>query len=165
MIDLINREAVIKALVFSDDTSDMTCGQMAKVLDVINAVPSPQSKRVNVWSLVFDELIKQPMFRMEYDAKHGSEHFMYGIATVMEYIAEKADRYDEYERIFNDGLNKSYEKAGIVEDDSGTTVICPNCGRSDYIRSLENDFGIKNSEYEYKCINCNTYIGGERKID
>ena len=37
-------------------------------------------------------------------------------------------------------------------------VVCPNCGRSDYIRSFEKDFGIKNSEYRYKCINCNTYI-------
>ena len=37
-------------------------------------------------------------------------------------------------------------------------VVCPNCGRSDYIRSFEKDFNIKNSEYRYKCINCNTYI-------
>lgn len=37
-------------------------------------------------------------------------------------------------------------------------VVCPNCGRSDYIRSFEKDFSIKNSEYRYKCINCNTYI-------
>lgn len=37
-------------------------------------------------------------------------------------------------------------------------VVCPNCGRSDYIRSFEKDFGIKNSGYKYKCINCNTYI-------
>ena len=37
-------------------------------------------------------------------------------------------------------------------------VVCPNCGRSDYIRSFEKDFNIKNSGYRYKCINCNTYI-------
>lgn len=37
-------------------------------------------------------------------------------------------------------------------------VVCPNCGRSDYIRSFEKDFNIKNSVYRYKCINCNTYI-------
>lgn len=36
-------------------------------------------------------------------------------------------------------------------------VVCPNCGRSDYIRSFEKDFGIK-SDFKYKCINCNTYI-------
>lgn len=40
-------------------------------------------------------------------------------------------------------------------------VVCPNCGRSDYIRSFEKDFNIMNSEYRYKCINCNTYIKDE----
>ena len=42
MDDLISRRAAIVALVFSDDTGDMTCGQMAKVLDVIKALPSAQ---------------------------------------------------------------------------------------------------------------------------
>ena len=36
--------------------------------------------------------------------------------------------------------------------------VCPTCGRSDYIRSFKDDFHIKNSEYRFKCINCNTYI-------
>lgn len=44
-------------------------------------------------------------------------------------------------------------------------VVCPNCGRSDYIRNFENDFGIKNSEYRYKCINCNTYIKDTPQTD
>lgn len=39
-----------------------------------------------------------------------------------------------------------------------TIVYCPKCGRSDYIKDFEKDWGIKNSEYKYKCINCNTYI-------
>ena len=43
-------------------------------------------------------------------------------------------------------------------------VVCPNCGRSDYIRSFEKDFNIMNSEYRYKCINCNTYIKTEPTI-
>lgn len=37
-------------------------------------------------------------------------------------------------------------------------VRCPKCGSTDYIKSLKDDYGIKNSGYEYKCINCNTYI-------
>lgn len=81
------------------------------------------AEEVNIWSLIFDELIKCHMFRMEYDAKNGNEHYMYGIATVMDFVADKAGREDEYTRIFNDGLNKSYEKAGIVEDDFDTPVI------------------------------------------
>lgn len=40
--DLISRQMAIIALVSSNDTGDMTCGQMAKVLDVIKAVPSAQ---------------------------------------------------------------------------------------------------------------------------
>ena len=44
-------------------------------------------------------------------------------------------------------------------------VVCPNCGRSDYIRSFEKDFNIKNSGYRYKCINCNTYIEDEPQTD
>ena len=47
----------------------------------------------------------------------------------------------------------------LVDATKENKIICPKCGRSDYIRSFEKDFGIKNSEYEYKCINCNTYIG------
>lgn len=72
-----------------------------------------RAEEVNIWSLVFDELIKFPMFRMEYDAKNGNEHFMYGIATVMDFVADKAGREDEYTRIFNDGLNASERKADV----------------------------------------------------
>lgn len=50
-----------------------------------------------------------------------------------------------------------YESTDTPQKDKDK-VVCPNCGRSDYIRSFEKDFGIKNSGYEYKCINCNTYI-------
>lgn len=53
-------------------------------------------------------------------------------------------------------------KAEIQTADTPQTdkdkVVCPNCGRSDYIRSFEKDFNIMNSGYRYKCINCNTYI-------
>ena len=42
MSDLIDRQAAIMALVFSDDTGGITCEQMAKVLDVIKALPSAQ---------------------------------------------------------------------------------------------------------------------------
>lgn len=40
--DLISKQVAIMALVSSNDTGDITCGQMAKVLDVIKAVPSAQ---------------------------------------------------------------------------------------------------------------------------
>ena len=53
----------------------------------------------------------------------------------------------------------------IADTPQTDKVVCPNCGRSDYIRSFEKDFGIKNSEYRYKCINCNTYIKDTPQTD
>ena len=41
-MDLIDRQAAIMGLIFSDGTSDLTCGQMAKILYAIKALPSAQ---------------------------------------------------------------------------------------------------------------------------
>lgn len=49
MADLISKYAAIMALAFSDDTGDMTCGQMAKVLDVIKAVPTIDPVKHGKW--------------------------------------------------------------------------------------------------------------------
>lgn len=45
------------------------------------------------------------------------------------------------------------------------TIRCPKCGRTDYIRDMEKDMGIKGSSYKYKCINCNTYIKDEPQTE
>lgn len=45
-----------------------------------------------------------------------------------------------------------------------TIIYCPNCGRADYIINFEQDWGIKNSEYKYKCTNCNTYIKDDTPV-
>ena len=45
------------------------------------------------------------------------------------------------------------------------TIRCPKCGRTDYIRDMEKDMGIKGSHYKYKCINCNTYIKDEPQTE
>ena len=45
------------------------------------------------------------------------------------------------------------------------TISCPKCGRTDYIRDMEKDMGIKGSHYKYKCINCNTYIKDEPQTE
>ena len=60
--------------------------------------------------------------------------------------------------------NKEWWAADTPKTDKDK-VVCPNCGRSDYIRSFEKDFNIKNSEYRYKCINCNTYIKDTPQTD
>lgn len=43
-------------------------------------------KRV-AYRIVFNELIKNPLFTGIYDAENGSKEFMHGVATVMENIA------------------------------------------------------------------------------
>lgn len=60
------------------------------------------------------EMMECSLFRGEYDAKHGEESFMYGIATVMEYLALKVgeDFYQEVSDIFAKNMVKSLDKAG-----------------------------------------------------
>ena len=43
------------------------------------------------------------------------------------------------------------------QTEPSTEIRCPNCGRTDYIKDMGKDFGVK-SKFKYKCINCNTYI-------
>lgn len=59
------------------------------------------------------EMMECPMFRGEYDAKHGEESFMYGIAIVMEYLAAKVDEdfCQEVSDIFVKNMTKSFDKA------------------------------------------------------
>lgn len=58
------------------------------------------------------EMMKCPMFRGEYDAKNGNEDFMYGVSTVMEYLAYRVD--DEFYQYVSDtfihNMVKSEEK-------------------------------------------------------
>ena len=58
------------------------------------------------------KIMECPMFRGEYDAKHGSESFMYGIATVMEYLASCVDDtfYQKVSDTFTHNMVKSQEK-------------------------------------------------------
>ena len=58
------------------------------------------------------EMMECPMFRGEYDAKHGDESFMNGIATVMEYLASLVDDTfcQEISDVFIHNMVKSQEK-------------------------------------------------------
>lgn len=58
------------------------------------------------------KMMECPMFRGEYDAKHGSEYFMNGIATVMESLASLVDDtfYQEVSDVFTHNMVKSQEK-------------------------------------------------------
>ena len=58
------------------------------------------------------EMMECPMFRGEYDAKHGNESFINGIATVMEYLASLVDDTfcQEVSDIFTHNIVKSQEE-------------------------------------------------------
>ena len=66
---------------------------------------------MNAWEEVYSELIKNDMFCGRYDAKNGNEHFMNGISTVMEYIAERAGHGKKFERMFMRNVINSEKRA------------------------------------------------------
>lgn len=70
--------------------------------------------RTAIYNFVYEELSDMPIFNGKYDAKHGDEHFMNGIGTVMEYIAFQADREENFDKIFFDNRVESLDKAGML---------------------------------------------------
>ena len=64
------------------------------------------------FEIVFDELTRIDLFTGKYDAKHGDENLMYGISTVMEYIAYQIDEkvYQNFENEFIKNMIKSKNK-------------------------------------------------------
>lgn len=65
------------------------------------------------FEIVFNELSKNELLMGNYDARHGNEHFMYGIAMVMDAItANISDEfYDNFGDTFVRNMAKSKEKA------------------------------------------------------
>ena len=67
------------------------------------------------FKIVLEDLTKNGcgLFAGQYDAKNGSEYFMYGISTVMDYIAYKAGKkeYEEFQALFFENMQKSVDKA------------------------------------------------------
>ena len=63
---------------------------------------------------VYDNLIKGPeLFRGIYDAENGSEEYMHGISTVLEYIAQQVseDKRAQYEDMFTKNMIESKDIA------------------------------------------------------
>lgn len=70
-------------------------------------------EKAEIYKTVLEDLVECPMFLGVYDAKNGSEQFMYGVQTVMEFIAYNCGEeiYNEFEEIFLENLQKSVDKA------------------------------------------------------
>ena len=66
------------------------------------------------YHLVYDDMVSKwpKLFKGCYDAKHGNNSFMYGICTVMEFIADKVspEVYDKFSTEFVTNMNKSEER-------------------------------------------------------
>ena len=67
------------------------------------------------YQLVYDDMVSKgpKLFKGHYDAKHGNNSFMYGICTVMEFIADKVspEAYDKFSTDFITNMNKSEKRA------------------------------------------------------
>lgn len=61
------------------------------------------------YKIVLDDLKKVSLFCGKYDAKNGKEDYMYGISTVMEFIANRAG-YNRFEYMFLRNMVKSEER-------------------------------------------------------
>lgn len=71
-------------------------------------------EKEQMWKEVYKELMDCKLFSGTYDARNGNERFMHGIATVMEYIAEKAGCRQEFEIEFDRNYIASKKKAGLL---------------------------------------------------
>lgn len=72
------------------------------------------------YRMVFEDMTKEDgcnLFRGVYDAKNGNEHFMYGISTAMEFIANQVSEktYEKFANEFNSNMELSEEKAKEYE--------------------------------------------------
>ena len=65
------------------------------------------------FEIVYNELIKCPMFSGHFDAKNGNREFMYGICTVMENIALNVseETYEDFSTLFVDNVCESIKES------------------------------------------------------
>lgn len=67
------------------------------------------------YRLVLNDLSELRLLTGVYDAKNGSDTFMYGVQTVMETIAFEAQDFD-FEDMFIQNMAESKKKAGITDE-------------------------------------------------
>ena len=69
-------------------------------------------EKAEIYKAVLKDLVECSMFLGIYDTKNESKQFMYGVSTVMEFIAYNCGEeiYDEFEKIFLENLQKVLTK-------------------------------------------------------
>ena len=68
------------------------------------------------YEIVYNDLMNISLFKGKYDAINGSQSFMHGIETVIEFVAANisSEKHDDFNNMFINNLIKSEEKAGIA---------------------------------------------------
>ena len=64
------------------------------------------------YQIVLNDLLDCAMFRGHYDAEHGSQQFMFGVATVVESIAFGCGKYEEVTDAFIQNMIRSEKAVG-----------------------------------------------------
>ena len=70
------------------------------------------------YKMVFNDLRKDQMFQGNYDTINGNLHFMYGIETVMEAIAQRG-----YDDDFADNFSRDFAKKKHMEEQARCLIF------------------------------------------
>ncbi len=117
-----------------------TCTMDAGHLDRMESCPM---RAYTPFHDVYKELIGCNMFAGKYDAKNARKDFMYGIATVMEWIAYSAGKYDEFESMFYKNMEKSEEKTEPCDEWIPVSKKLPEAAGQQVLVTAMNAFGQK----------------------
>lgn len=100
---------------FSEETAKKLANSRlddCPLVEVKDEVKEGMNKQ-EAYKIVLEDLKKESIFTGVYDAVNGSPEFMYGVALVMEQIAEIAGEQDAFVRLFYRNMTISQAKAEV----------------------------------------------------
>ena len=79
---------------------------------LIDKTNAASFSKARAYQVVFQDLMQIDLFRGIHDAKHGNVNFMYGIGTVIEYIAHGVSEecLEKFNKEFTQNMIASEEK-------------------------------------------------------
>ena len=70
------------------------------------------------YRMVYNDILNRGigLFLGQFDAKNGKPEFMYGISTLMDFIAYESSEkdYDDFQKIWFENFQKSIDKAKVI---------------------------------------------------
>ena len=70
----------------------------------------------DIYEYVLNDLSEISLFRGNYDAENGSEEFMYGILTILEFIAHNTTQ-EKYTQVVDDFIENMIKSEGGNKND------------------------------------------------